>query len=238
MNPSQTSSGFQTTHWSMILGVGHNPALLEDLLKTYWGPIYAFIRRSGYTRDKAADLTQEFIAQVILERDLFAKADPQRGRFRTFLKSTLKNFLIDQHRRASSRARSPGGPIVGGDKLERIEPCESDDPGSAFDRQWAATLLEEALERLEADCLACGQERHWKAFEATQVHPITRLAEAPALTAIAQELDLEGPTQVSSMNQTVRRKFRRVLLEVIRETVHDPHEAEDEYREMRVLFNL
>jgi RNA polymerase sigma factor (sigma-70 family) len=232
MNPPQTSSGFQTTHWSVVLGVGSNPALLEDLLKTYWGPIYAFIRRSGYNRDQAADLTQEFIAQIILERGLIAKADPERGRFRTLLKSSLKNFLIDQHRRASSLARSPRRPMVGSDKFERIEPSESDDPGSAFDRQWAATLLEVALERVEADCCACGQERHWKAFEATQVRPYTGHAEAPSLSDVARELQLESPTQVSSMNQTVRRKFRRALLEVIRETVHDPHEAEDEYREI------
>jgi DNA-directed RNA polymerase specialized sigma24 family protein len=238
MSRQETNSGFQTTHWSMVAGVAQDPSLLEALLQSYWGPIYAYIRRSGPSRDQAADLTQEFIAQVVLERDLFSRADPARGRFRTLLKSSLRNFLIDQHRRATARGRQPDRPALGGDALDRLEPAASDKPAVAFDRQWAATILSIALDRLATDCAACGQQTHWAVFESAVLHPTLGQSQPVPLESLAAGLSLSGPQQASSMVNTVRRKFRRILREVVAETVAGPGAADAELGDLRRLLGL
>jgi RNA polymerase sigma factor (sigma-70 family) len=239
MEQHHTGAGFQTTHWSMVTGVAENPVLLEQLLQCYWGPIYAFVRRSGYSREAAADLTQEFIAQVVLERELILRADPERGRFRTFLKSALRNFLVDQHRRARAKGRGPVGVVqLGGDVLEKVEPCNDDAPDDAFDRQWAATILTVTLERLAANCRTSGQERHWAAFERAVIRPALGQAQAPLLEQLAQEMDLASASQVSSMIQTVRRKFRRMLSDVVAETVQEPGQAEEEMGNLRTFLGV
>lgn len=234
----QSGAGFQSTHWSMVLAAHDDPRLLDPLVRRYLPPIYAYIRRAGHSRDDAADLSQEFVTRIILERGLIDRADPARGRFRTFVKAALSHFLIDQHRRATAKARGPATPLIGGLKLEDMEPAERDDPAAAFDRQWAATVLASALERVEADCRACGQGGHWAAFDAVVLDPVLRHASAPPLNELAQRLGLEDGAQVSSLIQTVRRKFRRTLRQVIEETVAGPAHADEELANLRQFLQI
>lgn len=241
----QTASVFDSTKWSLVLSASGNPGVLEHLLKIYWGPIYAYIRRSGRGREEASELTQEFIAQAVLERDLISKADPERGRFRTFLKAAVRNFLVDQHRRATSKARAPETAVLGGASLEDYEPCEQDDPSRAFERHWAATVLSRTLERLEADCAGCGQERHWAAFRMAVIEPAVGLTPAngstqaaPPLDEVARRVGAPGPDQVSSMIQTIRRKFRRMLTEVVGQTLENPADAPDEVARIQDSLSL
>lgn len=224
----ETGSVFHTTQWSVVVAAPSDPAVLQGLLKGYWGPIYAYIRRTGVERERAADLAQQFIHEVVLERGLLERATPERGRFRTFLKAALKNFLIDQHRRGTAKGRSPGTPVLGGAVLERMEPADQVDPGDAFDRQWATTLLSLALDRLAADCEASGQGAHWAAFKAAVIDPALGHDSAPSLETLAERLGVDSAAKVSSMIQTVRRKFRRVLREVVAATVADECAAEEE----------
>lgn len=228
-----------------MLSASGNPRVLEQLLRIYWGPIYAYIRRSGRGRDEASELTQEFIAQAVLERDLISRADPQRGRFRTFLKSALRNFLVDQHRRATSKTRAPETALLGGASLEDFEPSEEDDPSRAFERQWATTVLSSTLDRLEADCAGCGQERHWAAFRMAVIEPAIGAGKgcgsaraAPALEEVARSVGAPGPDQVSSMIQTIRRKFRRMLTEVVSQTLENPGDAPDEVARIQDSLSL
>jgi RNA polymerase sigma-70 factor (ECF subfamily) len=232
-----TASAFESTSWSLVLSASGNPAVLEQLLRAYWGPIYAYIRRSGRSRDQAAELTQDFIAQAVLERDLIQKADPQRGRFRTYLKTALRNFLIDQHRRATAKGRAPDTFILDSDALSQFEPADTDDPTRAFERHWATAVLSRTLARLEADCLACGQAQHWEAFRLAVIEPSIGLGvgsgssngrAAPSLDEVATEIGAPGAEQVSSMIQTLRRKFRRMLVQVVGETLENPADAPDE----------
>src|SRR5262245_44971751 len=212
--------GFRTTRWSLVMDASDDRVALDELLDTYWGPIYAFIRRSGLQREEAADLAQEFITQRIVAGALLDKADPERGRFRTLVKTSLRNFLIDQERRRTARRRSPApAGVIKGLCLDDVEPREGDDPGSAFDRQWATTLLERALARVRAACEADGQQRHWQAFERVVVLPAMGRLESASLAELAVQLGEESADRVSAMIQTVRRKFRRTLRAVIEETV-------------------
>lgn len=238
MDRAATSSNFDTTNWSMVLAAPHDPALLARLLHAYWGPIYAFIRRSGKSRDDAADLTQEFIAQAVLARELVEKADPQRGRFRTLLKAAVRNFLIDQHRRSQAKGRSADTLVLSAEALDGAEPDERDDPHHAFDRQWGATVLSRALIMVEDDCAACGQDRHWEAFKAAVIDPALTMTDPPPLSDIARTMGLESPEQVASLVQTVRRKFRRVLTMVVAQTLEDASEAPAEIENIRQYLVL
>jgi RNA polymerase sigma factor (sigma-70 family) len=238
MNEPRSGSIFQTTQWSMVVAAHDDPEVLNSLLATYWGPIYTYIRRAGRSREDAADFTQEFIQHVMLERGLIERANPERGRFRTFIKSSLRRFLIDIHRHTAAKGRSPGAPVLGGPSLDALEPSGTDDPSSAFDRQWAATLLSVALERLEADCISSGQQAHWAAFSALVVEPALRHTAPMPVAEVATQLNLDSGHQVSSMIQTVRRKFRRLMADVVRETVADPSEAEDEIRQLGAFLGL
>jgi len=233
-----SGSAFLSTQWSLVLAAPSDPSILDSLLRRYVGPIYAYIRRAGNTRDKAADLTQDFVATVILERGLLDRADPDRGRFRTFLKTALTNFLIDQHRRATARTRSTDSPCLNGLSLDHLEPSDRDDTGAAFDRQWAATVLSATLTRLEADCLACNQAVHWSVFSAAVLEPALHHTAPPGHEPLAARLGIADAGQVASMIQTVRRKFRRTLLQVVEETLADPTQAEDEVRSLREFLSL
>src|SRR5689334_18689682 len=112
MTTNNTGAWFHTTTWGLVLSARADPGALELLLRAYWSPVYAFIRHKGYSQHDAADLTQEFLSEVVLGRNLLVKADPARGRFRAFVKSALRNFLIDQHRRAGSQRAAPKGGVT------------------------------------------------------------------------------------------------------------------------------
>ena len=234
----QSGAAFASTNWSMVLLAHDDPGAMDRLMRQYLAPIYAYVRRTGRTPDQAADLTQDFVATVVLERALIQKADPERGRFRAFVKSALSHFLIDEHRRATARFRAAVTPALPGLRLDDFEPDAAADPTTAFDRQWAGTLLAVALARVEADCRECGQGAHWDAFCAVVIDPTVRQTSAPKLTDIATRLGLSEPGQVSSMIQTVRRKFRRMLRKAVEDTVADPALAAEEFQELKILWGL
>lgn len=231
MDPQQTAAEFQTTVWSLVIDARGDRDQLETLLRRYWSPIYGFIRRQGYSRHDAGDLTQEFLSAIVLTRGLIHRADPTRGRFRAFLKQSLRNFLIDQHR-SNKRRRS-------GQRLDDTpEPATPEGGGreSDFDRIWASAIVEQALQRVHDACAADGLEGHWLAFEAHVVIPAAGRIKAPTLDDLARTIGAADANQASNMIQTVKRRFRRTLREVIAETVDSPEEIEPELAELRAYF--
>jgi RNA polymerase sigma-70 factor (ECF subfamily) len=248
VDPSNTAASFQSTMWALVLGARVDRSALEQLLRAYWSPVYAFIRRQGYGGHDASDLTQEFLTQVVIGRDLVGRADPQRGRFRAFLKQALRNFLIDQHRLGRVSKGAPGA--RGGPNrtvpdappeattLDAL-PAAVDDglaAGGAFDRAWAATIIENTLERLEESLVADGMEAHWAAFHANVVGPALRRTAPLPLAALVPVTGAVDEAQVSNMLQTVKRRFRRTLRDVVAETVADEGQVEQELAELKAHF--
>ena len=240
MDPTsgKTASHFRTTSWTLIARARHSPGDLETLLARYWSPVYAYLRRHGQTPEDAADLTQAFLADVVLDRDLVSRADPDAGRFRSFLITSLKRFVIDQHRHARGRDASsprrratfvPDDP----DLLNAAEPDHTDDPGRAFDRQWAATVLDTALQRVHADCQQNGMARQWSAFEARVMRPITHDCNPLPIDNLVDSLSAAGPQEIYSMLQTIKRKLQRELREVVAETVAEPEDVDRELADLR-----
>lgn len=271
MDPNNTAASFQSTIWSLVLGAaGRDRASLEHLLRAYWSPVYAFIRRQGYSGHDASDLTQEFLTQVVLGRDLAARANPEKGRFRSFMKQALRNFLIDQHRmgrhhKGHSARHQQGVPAaeagerperVDGDRFKPAHPAAAismNDPSAShygstipdpsppetdalFDREWAAAVIEQTLDKLEEACMADGMEGHWEAFSLNVLGPALRGTRPVPMDELAKRIGALDATQASNMLQTIKRRFRRVLREVVAETVANSEHIETELSELKSYF--
>jgi len=157
---------FLTTHWSVVLAAGaHNSPqadeALEVLCRTYWFALYAFVRRQGSSEADAQDLTQEFFARF-LDKKYIDRADPERGRFRTFLLACLKNFLANEWDRAQTVKRGGASKTISWDahvaeNQFSTEPISGVSPEDAFEKRWAGMLLEQVLHRLQAEFAAAGK---------------------------------------------------------------------------------
>src|ERR1051325_3474230 len=159
-NPETPLAGaqwFATTHWSVVLAAGGttspaSTAALEQLSRIYWDPLYAYIRRRGYSPQNAEDLTQEFFVRF-LEKNLAGQARREKGKFRSFLLASLKHFLSDERDKARTQKRGGGKVFVSLDDADaeeryRVEPVDAMDPEKLFERSWALTLLDRARKRL------------------------------------------------------------------------------------------
>src|SRR5437763_16233811 len=158
---------FLTTHWSVVLAAqGRSPAAqeaLEKLCRTYWWPLYGFVRRSGYSPEEAQDLTQGFFALLLERRDLDV-VRREKGRLRSYLLVSLKNFLAKARRRELTVKRGEGRALVPLHQLlerERadLEPADSLTPDRIFERRWALTLLDQVLTRLEREYESAGNSK-------------------------------------------------------------------------------
>ena len=230
-------AAFTTTHWSAVLHAGgaDSPAAraaLERLCATYWYPLYAHARRRGHGPDDAADLTQEFFA-VLLRRNSLATVGPEKGRFRTFLLTSMDYFLHDQSARAHAAKRGGGVALVQLDALDAeqrfaLEPSTHETPDKGFDRRWAAALLEQAFARLEAEQIAAGKAdlfSHLKPLVAREIEP-------GEYEALGSELGLAANT-IAKTVQRLRLRARQLLLDEAAQTVAATGDAE---QELRALF--
>jgi DNA-directed RNA polymerase specialized sigma24 family protein len=147
---------FATTHWSMVISAGRGRTAEGDralavLCENYWFPLYAFVRRAGYSAEDAQDLTQDFFARLLAQH-FFAAADRQKGKFRSFLLAAMKHFLADQWDRAHAQKRGGRKTVISFDSLDaetryRLEPASDLTPEKMFEKQWALSLLEQVLSR-------------------------------------------------------------------------------------------
>jgi len=208
---------------------------LEKLCRAYWYPLYAYVRRRGYSPDDAQDRTQSFFARL-LEKDFLPRASPERGRFRSFLLKALQNFLADEHDRATARKRGADQPLISLDALDgearyALEPADEVSPDKLFERRWAMTVLEEAWTRLEAEYVSEGKVdlfRELRRFNSAQ-------QSAPSYAEAAAHLGLPENT-VKSLVHRMRRRYRTLLRAEIAQTVADPAEIDEEIRYLlRVL---
>lgn len=237
-NPSPNAPDrFLTTRWSQVAaatgGGAGGEAALARLCEAYWRPLYFYVRRRGHGPEEAQDLTQEFFARL-LAKDWLERADPAKGRFRTFLLTVMQRMLADDHRRASTTKR--GGAVftqtlnwaeaeahLG---AEPIAPGES--PEQAYDRRWAATLLDRALHRLRADSEAAGRAEFFVVLEPF----LSGDLETGDYAAAAERLKVSR-NGVAQAVVRLRVRFREMIRAEIAETVMDPAQAEVEWRELR-----
>ena len=232
---------FATTRWSVVLAAGQrdtpqSQAALEQLCRTYWYPLYAYVRRRGYSAEDAEDLTQGFFARLLARQSL-ATVLPERGLFRCFMLAALKRFLVNDLERAGAVKR--GGskvqhvPFNGREAEERycLDGGEQNTPDKLFDRAWALSVMEAASWRLEEEYRLEGKDR---LFERLKLFLARNETEA-TYAVTGAELGLsEGAVKVAV--HRMRRRYRDLLREQVAQTVGSAANLEDELQSLRAVF--
>lgn len=229
---------FATTHWSMVLAAGrssadqHGPAL-SRLCEIYWFPLYAYLRRHGYDSHQAADSTQAFFARL-LEKDYLKKVKPEGGKFRSFLLKALKHFIANERAHDAAQKRGGGRAVLSLDlgsaeDQYSLDPADDLSPERLFERSWALTVLQQTMDRLEAEMASKGKQKlfgHLKAY-------LAAMASTVPYRDIAAEVDMnEGAVRVAV--HRLRRRCRDLLRDEIAQTVSSEAEIDEE---IQGLFN-
>lgn len=232
---------FATTQWSAVVTAGGDTSpeshrALELLCTSYWYPLYAYVRRQGYSVEDAQDLTQQFFMRL-LERKYLKLADPNRGRFRTFLLTSLKNFLINEWNKANREKRGGGCQVVSLDTERtetrlRAEPADDRTPEKAFARRWAMVVLDRVLNELEAECVVNGRGQMFEEIKSS----LSSDGSESSYAEIAQRLGMtEGNLKVNV--HRLRHRYRELLRAEIARTVDSPADVDDEIRELLAALN-
>ena len=231
---------FVTTRWSLVLsaaksgsGEGDAQEALAELCRTYWRPIFLFVCRRGYSTEDAQDLTQDFFVKI-LERNWLEHADPNRGRFRSLLLTSLQNFLNSARERTHTRKRGGDVKFVSWDDWMAEAPSQlsisaqaldSLPPERLFDLRWAATVVEQALRRLREECE--GKDR-LRLFYALSPH-LTEERDEVSYANLSAALGV-AETAVKKQLHTMRQRYRCLLRDEVARTVENPADVEDEIR--------
>jgi RNA polymerase sigma-70 factor (ECF subfamily) len=237
--PASTAPGdiFATTHWTVVLAAGrrHTPqsdGALEELCRTYWFPLYAYVRRRGHIKEDAEDLTQAFFARF-LARNYLAGLSAERGRFRAFLLASLKHFLANEWKKSQRLKRGGGEKLLSldwrtADTQFQVAATNEPSPDKAFDREWALALLAKVIERLRVECESDGKA---KLFGQLKIF-LTAGKGEQSHTEAAKRLGMDE-TAVRVAVHRLRKRYRILLRDEIAQTLAD---AADVDEEMRALF--
>jgi RNA polymerase sigma-70 factor (ECF subfamily) len=225
---------FRTTHWSVVLAAQEEDSTgasraMEVLCRAYWYPLYAFVRRRGYDTADAQDLTQEFFYRL-LQKDFLRNVAREKGKFRTFLLASLKNFLVSEWHRGQAAKRGGGRGIVSLDEMQAEdryanEPAAQGTPEELYDQKWALTTMEQAMDELQEEFRASGKFEHFNRFK-------------PFLSARGDDAEYERAGTSLGLNagafavavHRFRRRYAQVLRTVVSQTVSGPDQIEEELR--------
>ena len=229
---------FHTTRWTVVVAAGqrHTPesdAALEELCRTYWFPLYAYVRRRGHTKEDAEDLTQAFFARF-LGRNYLDRLSAERGRFRAFLLAALKHFLANEWDKSQRQKR--GGDAThlsldwqNADLQFQAAVAPEPSPDEGFDREWAVALLAKVIERLGAECAAAGRARQFEELKVFLTAEKGAVPYTPAANALGID---EGAVRVAV--HRLRKRYRELLRDEIAQTLSDPSQVDEEMRALLV----
>jgi len=243
--PAGLSDPFAPTHWSVIIAAGESQAspeiarrALAQLCQTYWAPLYTFVRSRGYSVHDAQDLTQSFFAYLI-EKKIYTRVDRQKGKFRSFLLASLKNFLADASDRERTLKRGGGRDFLPlheeqAKEAESLFQTQSNatNEDRVFERTWAETLVRDSLEQLSSYYKTEGKER---LFQELRIFLTGSADPLPSYVDLARRLGTQASTLRSHITR-LRARYREALRAEVRRTVETEAEVEGELRELlRVL---
>lgn len=233
---------FDTTRWSIVVAAGrvsspHSRQALAALCETYWLPLYGYVRRRVSDVSEAQDLTQAFFAEL-LQKNHVGAATPERGRFRSFLLTSLKHFLSKEWDRAKAQKRGGGRTPIAldferADSRITLEPSVGLTPEQLYDRQWAVTLLSQIMDRLEREFRESDRGRQFEELKPFLVgeHSGTTYA------VVAARLQMTE-TAARMAASRMRKRYRQLLREEIAQTVAGPEQVDDEIRKLFVTLEL
>lgn len=212
------SSRFQTTEWTKIMDSGLGESILAELYAKYWRPVYSYLRRKGFSNEEAKDLIQGFFSEKVLGQQLLLKADRTKGKFRTFLLTSLKNYATDLYRKNHPTQELD-------DRFEK--PSETDEPEAEFDIAWAQELLQAVLEELEAECRNRDKNLHWEVFKAWLLE--SNLSDdKPGMNEICAKHGIDDASTAYNMISNLKGRFRKILRGYLRPHVDSDAQVDEE----------
>lgn len=231
---------FVTTRWTVVLDAGRNSSpqserALGDLCQTYWYPLYAYVRRRGYTREDAEDMVQSFFARL-LETHSLGGLSAERGKFRAFLLASLKHFLSNEWDRSQRQKRGGGVPHLsldwqGADDRYHLDPPDPSSPDRSFDREWALALLERVVTRLCDECRAAGKSALFEQARGFLMVGESAIPHAQAAQTLGMD---EGSLRVAV--HRLRKRYRELLRDEIAQTLDDPARVADELKSLQAAL--
>ena len=238
---NESSAGASRTNWLEILDAASDSDTAhqsrEVIAQRYWPAIHAFVRRSGISPAEAEDVTQGFICDVMLGRNLLSLAAPDRGRFRSLLLTAVRNYVYDELRRRTATTRHPSsGSIVALESDDRIGYSHADpkaaDPEAEFDCSWVAMLLDEAERTVREQALAAGLDAAWDIFNRRLLRPMRDGSEPVSTEDFMKQWSLSSPSQVANTLVRMKRKFTAALLAQLGHGGDDPEVVQREVGEL------
>jgi RNA polymerase sigma-70 factor (ECF subfamily) len=233
---------FTTTHWSVVLAAKDTSSptaqqALELLCKTYRYPLYAYVRRAGYSQEDAADRTQEFLFRFI-HANALSGVQHEKGKFRSFLLACLKNFLSTEWRKATAQKRGGGESVISLDEVQaedwyQAEQRDTSDPQMLFDRRWAIAVLDQTRLLLRQEYMKTGKTPLLEALEGC----LPGAGKLRPYTDLAKELQCPQST-IKSYVHRIRTRFAELLRQTVKETVSSESELEEELRYLRRVLSI
>jgi len=235
-----TGELFQTTRWTVVLAAGRAETpeadvALEKLCRTYWFPLYAYVRRRGHAKEDGEDLTQAFF-ESFLAKNYLNGLCVERGRFRAFLLAALKHFLANEWNKSQRQKR--GGAVThlsldwqSADSQFQVAATMEQSPDQAYDREWAAALLGSVIQRLEEECAAAGRGAQFAELKGF----LTMEKDAVPHAAAAATLGIDEGTVRVALHR-LRRRYRELLRDEIAQTISSPCDVDEEMRALLGAF--
>lgn len=224
---------FPTTLWTVVLDAGADSEAvrreaLEELIRSYWRPVYAYVRRRGGDPETAKDLTQGFFA-ALLEREAFRGLSREGGKFRSYLLSTLRNFLADASDHARALKRGGGVPAM---DFDAVDVVAGETPDESFRKEWALSVIAQALQILRAAYAADGRAREFEAF----CRHLSYAEAAPTYAQLAASLGV-SESDVRNRLHAARGRYAEAIRRVLRASTRTEGEAEEELRDLFAAFS-
>lgn len=220
------NSQFQTTEWTKIVNSKIGKTILAELYTKYWRPVYLYLRRKGFSNDQAKDLIQGFFSEKVLGQQMLQKADRTRGKFRTFLLTSISNYAIDLNRKKKPMKELD-------EKIERSS--EIDNPETEFHIAWAQELLQSVLKELEAECRNHDKIIHWEVFRAWHLEPAA--VGKTVMSTICEKYDIDDVNKAYNMISNIKGRFRKILRRHMRREVDSDAEINGEIIKFIELFS-
>jgi len=238
-SPLDRGAVFRTTQWSIVLSAGSEDSIiaaaaLEELCQRYWFPLYACVRRSGYSHADAADMTQAFFARVV-EKKTLSDVEPGVARFRSFLLTALKRFLINEWQTANRLKRGGGKQIISLDDADEkysAEPADNASPDKLFEKRWALSVIDLSLARLRREFVASEKP---DLFDALKPALSGEKLDKP-YAEIAQSFGL-SESAVKVAVHRMRKRFGDLLRAEVADTIQNPADVDDEVRYLIAALN-
>lgn len=237
-DPDRRESGtsgrvFATTNWTLVLNAQRSDspgggAALDQLCRTYWYPLYAYVRRRGYSHPDAEDFIQGFFVHI-LDRETLLKVAPERGKFRSFLLASLNYFLADARDRNQAQKRGGGLQVFSldsedADRRYALEPADQRTPERLFERRWALAIIERVFDTLKQEYVSTGKAELFRELQSFLHGDKTHGTYADAAVRLGSS---EGAVKMAVLR--LRRRYRTVFREVIAQTVESPADVDAEF---------